>query len=571
MDFHEHREIINKLKRQLTTPPSYDMLSVLLSELQYTMEDNPELPVDERDFVMAYSGFIKKQATMMYVETMDQRWDDLYWRTVLFEAPYLFESYLIYMEKDRSPMKRFYLPRRKTLKVVVDDLQDLEDRKLDFYGLSMPSRVGKSTICIFFLSWVAGKRPNSHSAMGGHSGKLAKGFYGELLNLVNTREYKFSEIFPDSPLQKTSAEDLEINLDEPDRFATITCRGIDGTWTGAVDVSADGYLYVDDLIRDREHSLNPIRMENTYQEYLNKMVDRKNDGAKELMVGTRWNIIDPLGKIEIENAHNPRYRFRKIPALNEKGESNFQYEVKGFSTQYYKDMEARLDKNEWEAKFQQRPLVREGLLFPEDELRFFFGILPASGFVRVVTACDVAWGGGDSTSMPIGFEYENGDVYIVDWVFNRGAKEVTIPIVEGKIVGNKIQQINFEANNGGEMYAKYVDDDLIRQGYRCSITSTKAPGKMAKMAKIIQYSGDIKRRFIFLAPNRLIKEAAKNDPPGIHRYMRNQEYDEAMDELTKFVQIGDNEHDDSPDSLSQLERFLEGGFTAEVKPMPRPF
>ena len=94
---------------------------------------------------------------------------------------------------------------------------------------------------------------------------------------------------------------------------------------------------------------------------------------------------------------------------------------------------------------------------------------------------------------------------------------------------------------------------------------------MAKMAKIIQYSGDIKRRFIFLAPNRLIKEAAKNDPPGIHRYMRNQEYDEAMDELTKFVQIGDNEHDDSPDSLSQLERFLEGGFTAEVKPMPRPF
>ena len=173
MDFHEHREIINKLKRQLTTPPSYDMLSVLLSELQYTMEDNPELPVDERDFVMAYSGFIKKQATMMYVETMDQRWDDLYWRTVLFEAPYLFESYLIYMEKDRSPMKRFYLPRRKTLKVVVDDLQDLEDRKLDFYGLSMPSRVGKSTICIFFLAWVAGKRPNSHSAMGGHSGKLA--------------------------------------------------------------------------------------------------------------------------------------------------------------------------------------------------------------------------------------------------------------------------------------------------------------------------------------------------------------------------------------------------------------
>ena len=155
-----------------------------------------------------------------------------------------------------------------------------------------------------------------------------------------------------------------------------------------------------------------------------------------------------------------------------------------------------------------------------------------------MTACDVAWGGGDALSMPIGFEYENGDVYISDWVFNKGIKEVTIPVVEGKIIGNKIQQINFEANNGGEMYAKYVNDDLIRQGYKCSITSTKAPNKMAKMAKIIQYSGDIKRRFIFLAPNQLIKEEAKNDPPGIHRYMRNQEYDSAMDELTTFVQIG---------------------------------
>ena len=132
-----------------------------------------------------------------------------------------------------------------------------------------------------------GRRPNSHNAMGGHSGKLAKGFYGELLNLISTQEYTYSEIFPKSKLQKQSADDFEINLDKPDRFATMTCRGIEGTWTGAVDISSDGYLYVDDLVRDRQHSLSPTRLENTYQEYLNKMVDRKIDGARELMVGTR--------------------------------------------------------------------------------------------------------------------------------------------------------------------------------------------------------------------------------------------------------------------------------------------
>lgn len=120
------------------------------------------------------------------------------------------------------------------------------------------------------------RRPNSHSAMGGHSGILAKGFYKELMNLVSTPEYTFGELFGyyhpkyKSVVTDKSADEFTITLGDPDRFATITCRGIDGTWTGAVDVSADGYLYVDDLVRDREHSLSPTRMENTYQEYLNK-------------------------------------------------------------------------------------------------------------------------------------------------------------------------------------------------------------------------------------------------------------------------------------------------------------
>lgn len=571
MDFQGHRTIINGLKRQLESPPSYESLSYLLAELQYAMDDNPEITLAGRDFIMAYSGYIKKWAANRYSMTGDRQWDKLYWDTLKFEAPYLFDSFLIYMERKRRAKKKFYIPRRKNLKVVVNDLQDLEDRKIDFLGISLPPRVGKSTLCIFFMAWVMGKRPASHNAMSGHSGILADRFYADTIKLAESEEYTYREIFPQISIVNRSADKNELYFDAVESFATLTCRGIDGTWTGAVDISDDGYLYVDDLIRDRTESLSPSRLEKRYQDYLNVLVDRKNDGSRELMVGTRWNTIDPLGRLKKEYAHDPRYRFRAIPALDENDESNFQYEYGGFSTKYYRDMREKLDPNEWWAKFMQKPFVREGLLLPENDLRYFYGLMPESGFIRNITACDVAWGGGDSLSMPIGAEYENGDVYIFDWVFNRGVKEVTIPIVQGKIIGNKIQQVNFEANNGGEMYAKYVNDDLARQGYRCSITSTKAPNKMSKMAKIIQYSGDIKRRFVFLAQNRLIDEAAKNDPPGVHRYRRSQEYDEAMDETTTFVQIGSNDHDDAADSLSQLERTIEGGFTAEVKVMPRMF
>lgn len=517
---------------------------------------------------LAISRQVKIKAAKLSAK--DLKFYNLYNQCLLFEAPHVFESYLLYMEKNRPIKKCFYLPRRKTLSIVVQDLQDLEDGKLDFLGVSLPPRVGKSTLCIFFMSWIMGKRPDSHNAMSGHSGILADGFYSEILNLITSPEYTFNEIFPGVKLESKSAEKKEINLNTPDRFATLTCRGIDGTWTGAVDISSDGYLYVDDLVRDRTESLSPTRLENRFQDYLNVLVDRKNDGSRELMVGTRWNVMDPLGRIEKEKKGNPRYRFRKIPALNEKGESNFQYDYGvGFSTKYFLDIKERLDKNEWEAKYQQRPFVREGLLFPEDELRFFNGILPEGGFVRTVSVADIAWGGGDALSQPIGAEYENGDVYIFDWIFNRGAKEVTIPIVAGKIIGNNIQQTHFEANNGGEMYAKYIDDFLSEKGYKCSITYSKAPNTMVKMAKIIQYSGDIKRRFIFLAPNSIIKKAAENDEPGTKRYYRSEEYDDAMDELTTFVQIGKNEHDDAADSLAQLEQFIEGGFTAKIEVIDR--
>jgi len=500
-----------------------------------------------------------------------------YYELLKLESFERLESFIHYMERKRPWKKRFYQPRKKTLHVVAQDLQDLEDGKIRFLGVSLPSRVGKSTVCILFLAWIALKRPNSHNAMGGHSGILARGFYRELLNFIDTPEYTFAELFeywhPGCVvLRDKSADEFTITLDMPDRFATITCRGIDGTWTGAVDVSADGYLYVDDLVRDREHSLSPTRMENTFQEYLNKMVDRKNDGARELMVGTLWNVMDPLERIRKRYEGDLQYRFRKIPALDENDESNFDYEINGFSTKYYREMRERLDSAEWEAKFMQRPFVREGILFQADELRYFNGILPEADH-RIVAVTDVALGGGDSLSMPIGAEYENGDVYIFDWVFNKGPKEVTLPIVVGKIMGNEIRQTRFEANVGGDLYCAKVDEMLQAQGYKCSCTHRRAPNKMEKKSKITAYSGDIKRRFIFLqARMPTAEEKAQDALFGIVRYYRDKEYQAAMDELTTFVTIGDNTHEDAADGVTQLAMFIENpNNTATVEAVTNPF
>lgn len=473
--------------------------------------------------------------------------DELYWKTLKAEAPYHFESFLLYMEKNRRPEKRFYEPRKRTLGIVVQDLQDLEDRKIEFLGISLPPRIGKSTLCIFFLAWVIGRHPESHNAMSGHSGILADRFYRDVFKLTENEEYTFKEIFPDIVLANKSSEKNELFYSPTEAFATLTCRGIDGTWTGAVDISSDGYLYVDDMVRDRTESLSPIRLENRYQDYLNVLVDRKNDGSKELMVGTRWNVLDPLGRVEAENKNDPKYRFRKIPALNENDESNFQYDYGlGFSTEYYLKMRKKLDRNEWMAKFQQQPFIREGLLFPLDELNYYNGVLP-DGDCLTAAACDVAWGGGDSLSMPFGKLFgdsDDGPIYVNDWIFNKGDKYITRPIVVAKTLQHKPNIERFEANNGGDEYAENIDKLLREQGFKTNITWKKADNQVGKMAKIIQYASDIKRRFYFLKPE-----------------LQSEEYREAMGELGMITQVGKNEHEDSADGLTQLFQVFDGGLS----------
>ena len=486
------------------------------------------------------------------------------------ESYYNFESFMLYMERKRHWTKRFYFPRRKTLKVVVKDLEELENRKIKFYGLSMPSRVGKSTICIFFLAWVALRRPNSHSAMGGHSGILAKGFYKELMNLFTTEEYTFAELFAywhpeyanaSIPTDK-SADEFTITLGDPDRFATVTCRGIDGTWTGAVDVSKDGYLYVDDLVRDREHSLSPMRMENTYQEYLNKMVDRKNDGARELMVGTLWNVLDPLERMRKQYENDPQYRFRRIPALNENDESNFDYEINGFSTAYYKDMREKLDKAEWMAKFMQKPYVREGLLFPDNELRFFnedFDDELENKERKVIALCDPAFGGADNLSMPICADFGGKQKYIIDWVYKKGTQAVTVPLVVAAIKKHYITELHIEQNAGGKLITDSIKAEMKKQNvYFCRIIPYYANTKLPKEEKIKGYSDRVKETFIFLMSRQYL---AIDDRPT---YIRTQMYQDAMDEFTMYTSEGKNPHDDASDSITQLAIVIDKKATQTV-------
>ena len=499
---------------------------------------------------------------------------DFFYEILKQESFFDFQSFIYFMERKRKPEKRFYYPRRNTLYVVLSDLTRFERGDFKFYGLSMPPRVGKSTICIFFLDWILMKRPNSHNAMCGHSGVLAKGFFNEILTFITSEDYCFREMYefwhPNATLiQNKSAEAYTINLDKSDRFPSLTCRGIEGTWTGAVDISSDGFLYVDDLVRDREESMSMQRMENLYQKYQNEVLDRKNDGARELMVGTLWSVNDPLERTRLLFDGDPEYVFRRIPALDDKDHSNFNYDVNGFSDKYYLDLRKRLDSAEWSAKYQQKPFVREGLLFPQDELRMFEGIIPEDDReCETVAVIDPAFGGGDSLSMPVCRDYGHKERYIIDWVFNKGTQSKTVPLIVNKIIQHYITRVQIEKNSGGQLLADSIKQEMERRGVNhCRITLAGAPVKMSKEDKISAYSDFVKEHFIFLIPNG--KKTVKDLKDIV--YKRSSEYQKAMDELCMYSAQGKQPHDDAPDAMAQLAMFFDKRKNGTIEIPRNPF
>jgi hypothetical protein len=547
--FMTNLQMIQKLQKIVKEKPhEYQAVEDLFEMLRiYEPENKKQAHLWNRE-VRKISA---QQVKLAKSDSLAEKFYFLNKKSLLFDAKDDFDAYLQYVEFDREPKKRFYLPRRKQILPIVQALQDLEDDKLDLLTISTPPGVGKTTLGIFFLTWIMGKYPDRPNLASAHSDKLTRSFYDGVLSIIGDPEYLWADVFPGINIARTNSKDETIDLEKQKRFATLTCRSIDGSLTGAT--RCEKYLYADDLVSGIEEALSKDRLDSLWEKYTNDLKSRKKLGCKEIHIATRWSVHDVIGRLEQQYADDSRAKFLAFPALNENDESNFDYMYGvGFDTKYFWDMRDSLDDVSWKCLFMNEPIEREGLLFPEDELNYYNGVLPEGGLVRKYAACDVAWGGGDSLSMPFAYEYEDGSVYIVDVVFNKGDKTITRPIVVGKLMYHLPHETEFEANNGGDEYCDAVDEELKKQNVRLNLSHRKAPSNQSKLSRIIQAAPDIKK-FYFL-----------------DKKHRNKEYAAFMKELTSFVQTGKNKNDDAPDSLAILSRKI-GSKSGKVEVFKRPF
>lgn len=481
---------------------------------------------------------------------------DLYYRSLLFDAPYDFDAHCIYIEKNRDPDKKFYLPRRKQLRIVSKALQRLADRELELLAISLPPGVGKTTLALFYITWLAGRSPEKPILTGSHSNALLRGAYDECLRIMEENgDYVWNEVFPDKRVVRTNAQDMMIDVGKDRRnarrFSTLEFSSIGSGNAGKV--RAENLLYCDDLISDLQQALSKERLDLLWAQYTTDLRQRKIGDAVELHIATRWSCHDVIGRLEQAYDGSEKAEFITVPALNENDESNFNYKISaGFTTEFYHKQREIMDDASWKALYMNEPIEREGLLYFPGELRRYFE-LPDREPDAIISVCDTKDRGTDYCVMPIAYQYGT-DFYIESFVCDNSNPDIVEARLVDRLLRHSVHMSRFESNSAGGKIAEKVQSEVKKRGGRTKITTKYTTAN--KETRIIVSAGFAKDHFLFK------DESVIGD---------DKEYRKALNFLCSYTMSGKNKNDDVPDAISMLVDYIESFELGKVQVYRRIF
>ncbi len=480
-----------------------------------------------------------------------------YYDVLLLEAPHLFHSYLLYLEKNREECERFYQPKMKQLNKhgLIQAMQDLENDKLDLLSISMPPGTQKTTLEKFFCSWIIGRHPKDYSLFFSHSDDITRMFYDGVLDITtNKEEYTWSEIFPNVKLQNTDAKRQRINFDKPKAFSNIQCTSVGSKNAGKV--RCNRYLYCDDLISGIEEALNKKSLDKLWRIYGTDAKQRKlNQQVKEIHIATRWSVHDVIGRLQRTYAKSDRVRFIAIPDIDPvTGQSNFDYKYNGMSVEFFHDQELTMDDISYRCLYKNEPIEREGLLYHDDDIRRFM-TMPLREPDAILGICDVKNKGTDFMFLPCMYQYDN-DFYLADCICDDNTDYgIQYGRLSNIIVEHKMQQCEFESNSGGDRVSYEVAQRVEKMGGRCNITDK--PTETNKETRIIVNADWVKKHVLF---------------KSTENYSPKDDYGIMMTWLLTYSVVGKNEHDDVPDGLANFCLFVtRGSLVAKCEATQNPF
>jgi len=348
--------------------------------------------------------------------------------------------------EDPNDINRSRYEATKVHRVLAATLDSFfEDRLLfadgsvcDYLIVALPPRIGKTELCTKrTTAKYLGKYPAQHVAVAAYSDTLAQEFGGETRAIMHTPQFK--QVFPAFKLRRGgNAKD---NLETVDGGrALFVGRG------GALTGRGANVLIVDDLYKDFEEARSKAYRDQTWNWFVNvamtrlmkrRLSDGRMSNAKVLVVMTRWHSDDIIGRLTdprndnyIGDSEASQWKIIRLPAFAEDNDPLGRKPGELLWPERFDERRLRSQRNlnplTFEALYQQRPTVADGVLFRRETFQFY-DKLPEN--LRFYAASDHAVGTNQrndpSCLIKVGVDAQD-NIYIVDADWRRMPTDVAV-------------------------------------------------------------------------------------------------------------------------------------------------
>lgn len=405
----------------------------------------------------------------------------------------------------------------------------------------MPPQHGKSEGSTRRLpAFLLGQDPDLKLAIVSYNAPKARKFNREIQRIIDTPEY--ARIFPDTRLNSSNVTTVAgswlRNADECEivgRRGGFKTVGVGGALTGEpVDV-----LIMDDIYKDAKTAWSPIVRERVADWYDTVAETRLHNTSRQLMVFTRWHEDDLAGRLieqmgvydPIENPNG--WVIVVYQAIKEGQASEYDPRQEGEALweerHSIEKLQIARERNPhvFESLYQQNPKPSVGLMYA---LGFREYSLVAEGKYRIRKAyIDTADTGADYLCAIVYDETDTAN-YILDVLYTDKPMEATETLTAQLLSSHKVETCYVEGNNGGRSFARKVEE-LCRQmgNNRTHFKPFHQSGN--KAVRIYSQSAEVQNLcYMPLSWDRL--------------------FPKFYNDLSKYLRVGTNPHDDAPDALT---------------------
>jgi predicted phage terminase large subunit-like protein len=294
--------------------------------------------------------------------------------------------------------------------------------------VSMPPRHGKSEFISFYLPiWFAARFPGARIIIVGYSMAFAQSFGRKIIDFF----VDFADMLRGLEIKKEGRSRSNIVLNNG---SSIICVGIGGSLTGR---GAD-LLIIDDPIKSNAQSSSSTIRDSIDDWFKSTAFSRLEPGGSCIIVMTRWNEDDLVGRILTDPDRVAHFAELCLPAIAENRDPLGRKEGEPLWPERY-DLEA-LQKIElasgrswFQALYQQQPLPESGRIFDISDFgRYALSgelISPSKNNINrnalpvtlsectIYTSCDLAIAGGqqnDKTVFLTAAFDRIGNIFVLD-------------------------------------------------------------------------------------------------------------------------------------------------------------